>query len=370
MRKYLLCAIAALSIKAYSQNRSYDFYSFLNGNMFNVNPAYSAKEKGINTFLNAQSQNAGVSYANKNIMAGGYSRIAERQGLGAKLISDSRGAFQVLQADVSYAYVAKFAEAHTLSLGLAGGIYNSNLVTSRIENYGMLDASDPTLTDNQFNSTQFTAGAGALYNYKDLEISLSAPHMITTTQPFISYINFAAFYTKKFSDKFKLQPWISYQSIPVTKNVFAFLARGTYNDLLWAQAGYQTNGSFLASFGAMIENIGIAYGFKFPNSDFKQISSGTHEVLLSIRIGTKASKKGAAQASDLESVIANLDRLLAQTITPETRAMIRAELEKLKVQLKNLEIDNSDPEKAKKVEAQLKVIDEKIQIIEKRLTDE
>lgn len=369
MRKQILnVSFLAVSAIASGQGLSYDFYGFRNGNMFNVNPAYCSKDEGINVIMNAQSQNPGVSYANKNFMAGAYSRIGANQGLGAKLISDTRGAFQILKADVSYSYVARFTGGHKLSMGLAGGVFNSNMSRNRIDNYEMLDQTDPTLTDNQFNTTQFTAGAGALYSFKDIDVSVSAPHIITTSHPIISYMNAAVFYTKKINEKFKVQPWLCYQNIPVTKNVTALLVKGTYKDMAWLQVGYQTNKSFMASFGAMIENIGLSYGFKLSNSDLKQIATGIHEVQLSVRIDPRGSKKD--QKTGLENVLASLDRLLGKTITPETKAEIRAELEKLKLQLQNLETNNSDPAQAKKIEAQLLDIDQKVKVLEKRLLDE
>ena len=371
MNRVILFFAAIVFTSATAQNLSYDFYAFRLGNMFNVNPAYCAKDEGINVMLNAQSQNAGVNYANKNIMAGAYSLISQHQGMGLKVISDTRGAFQLLKADVSYAYVAKLSDAHTLRMGIAAGINTANVSTTRIANYQSLDQTDPTLTTNNFNTKQFTAGAGLLYTFKDLDVSFSLPHIVTTTQPINSYMNAAVFYKIKVNEMIKIQPWISYQNIPVTKNVEALLVKGIYKDMFWLQAGYQSNNNFMAAFGATFENLGFSYGFKMSNNKFTSVTGGIHELAITMKINPgKGKSKGSGSNASLDQIIANLDRLLTQEVTPDNKASIRAELEKVKAQLQNAELDNSDPEKAKKVEQQLQQIDEKLKQIEKKLGNE
>ena len=54
----------------------------------------------------------------------------------------------------------------------------------------------------------------------------------------------------------------------------------------------------------------------------------------------------------------------------KNRENIKAELEKIKQHLMNADIDNSDPEKARIVNEQLELIDQKLKIIETRLQNE
>ena len=76
---YILCIIITLQAK--SQVLSYDFYSFKLNNMFNVNPAYTGREEGLNIILSAQTQNRGVAFANKNYMFGMHSKISKKQAM-------------------------------------------------------------------------------------------------------------------------------------------------------------------------------------------------------------------------------------------------------------------------------------------------
>lgn len=267
-----------------AQIQSYDFYSFRINNMFNVNPAYAGKDDGFDITLSAQTQNKGVSYANKNYMFGIDAKISKKQALGIKMISDSRGAFQLMKTDLSYAYHVKIATDMKFSLGLSAGLLNNSLLVNRIDNFQSLDQSDPTLTKSYYNTNQFVAGAGFLYAYKDLEVSFSMPHIITTNQPFNSYINAAVFYTIKAKEDFKFTPWICYQNIPVTKDLTTLFLKSMYKDKIWVQLGYQTNKSFCAMFGVTVENLNIGYGYKTSNQQFKAVTSGLHEITVALKI--------------------------------------------------------------------------------------
>ncbi len=280
---FLILTTLTLGLSSNAQVMSYDFYTFRLNNMYNINPAFSSKGDGINVMLNAQSQNKGVAYANKNFMLGVYSKLSKKQALGGKIINDTRGAFQVLRADLSYAYIAKINDESSLTMGLSAGVLNNNLTVNRIENYQSLDQTDPTLTKSYYNTTQFAAGAGLLYNYKGLDVSVSLPHIVSTNQPLNGYTHASVFYTIKAGEKFKVTPWVCYQNIPVTKSLFSGYVKGTYKDFVWVQAGYQSNKTVHAMLGVNVENFALGYGFRFNNKEFSAIASGSHEVSFSIK---------------------------------------------------------------------------------------
>lgn len=284
MKKFFyLTAIITLGKILNAQIVSYDFYSFRINNMYNVNPAYSAKGEGLNALLSAQTQNKGVPNANKNLMFGVYSKVSNSQAIGGKIITDTRGAFQTIKADISFAQIAKLNANSNLIFGISAGVLNNNLSITRIENYEVLDATDPYLNQNYNSNTQFVAGAGLYYNYKTLEISASMPHLLITNQNVNSYANAAIFYTIKTGEKFKITPWVCYQNIPITKSLTSGYVKVMYADKIWLQAGYQTNSSLAAMFGVNLDNLGLGYGFKFSNNNYKNISTGAHEIMLSYK---------------------------------------------------------------------------------------
>lgn len=344
---------------------SYEFYSYRLNNMFNANPAYAGKGEGVNVMLSAQSQNNGVSYANKNIMGGVYSKISPNQALGGKIISDMRGAFQVMKADLTYAYLLKITDEHHLNFGVNAGVLNSALVSNRIENYDMLDHSDDMLYSTYFNTTQFTVGTGLLYTFDKLEFSLALPNLISTNDKVISYMNVAAFYTFDVDEKTKVTPWLSYQNIPITKSVGALNVKGEYLEKFWLQIGYQTNRSLSVMGGYKLEKFSMGYGFNFSNSDFRTVSYGRHEICLQYQIINEG-RSGKGSTSLME-IIKELDKLSSIEVTDSNKEELKAQLTHIKKALLEAEIDNSDPKNAKKVEKQLQQIEEKLINLETKL---
>ncbi|MCB9188580.1 MAG: PorP/SprF family type IX secretion system membrane protein [Flavobacteriales bacterium] len=368
IRKILLLAVVLGSINVHGQIVSQNFYTYRLDNMFNANPAYSAEGEGVNFIINAMSQNQGVSFANKNFMGGVYSKISPSQGLGARIVSDTRGAFQVLKGDITYAYILKINEDSHLNFGINSGILNTNLVTSRIENYELLDQSDAQLYSPYFNSLQFTAGFGALYKLDKLEVSIALPNLVSTNDDIITYLNGALQYTFDAGEKFKVTPWLSYQNLPVIKSVGGLYVKGDYLDKLWLQAGYQTNSAFSAMAGFKWENFGIGYGYTFSNKLFSVISTGYHEV--SLRYQLVNNKEDVAPSSGnttLADILSEMTRLADTEVTEENKEDLKDQLVKLKKELLNAEIDNTDPKQAKKVEEQLTAINEKLIILEQKL---
>lgn len=350
----------------YGQIVSQNFYSYRLDNMYNANPAFCAKGEGINFVLNAMSQNRGVSFANKNFMGGIYSKISPSQALGGRIVSDTRGAFQVFKADLTYAYILKINESATLNFGINAGALNTNLVTSRIENFYLLDQTDDMLYSPYFNTLQFTAGFGALLNWKALEVSIASPNLLSTNESAIAYLNGAIAYTFDAGDRFKVTPWINYQNIPVLKGVGGLYAKGLYEDKLWLQAGYQTNHAISVMAGFNWESFGLGYGFTFSNQAFSTITSGYHEVSVKYQL-TKQKNNSNIGSTVLGDILKEMNRLASVDVTEENKEDLKEQLAKLKKELMAAEIDNSDPQEVKKVEKQLEEINEKLLIIEEKL---
>lgn len=351
---------------AIAQVVSYDFYTFRLNNMFNTNAAYAGHDDGVNVFLNAQSQNNGVAFANKNFSGGVYSKLSEKQAIGGKIISDTRGAFQVLKADLSYAYILKLSEDQKLSFGVNMGVLNTNLVTSRIEGFERLDASDEMLYSPYFNTLQFTAGAGLLYTFKGLEVGVSAPSLVSTNEDAFSYMNGAIFYKFKLNKNFTMTPWVSYQNIPITKDLASLFVKSTYQNKLWLQVGYQSNNTVCAMVGFNIEQLSIGYGFRFSNNLFNTISTGSHEVSLKYQIVRNAKAETKESSNTLGTIIKELNKLIETPVTSDNREDLMSDLDKIKQALLKAEIDNSNPKKAKQVEGQLIQINEKLTELEQK----
>lgn len=364
----LIIAIFILSVGySFGQIQSQDFYSFRMSNMFNVNPAYASYSKGVNIYLGGISQTSGVDFNTRSLTAGVHSQIARKMGIGGTVISDMRGAFQTTKANISYSYTAKVNEMANLTLGLSSGIMNYTLNNSRIAGYEYLDPTDPTLAKDYYNRTQFVAGAGLLFRWKELDVSLSLPHMIETNNILNTYFHSYSEYRFKAGAEFKVAPSFAFQYIPTLGSVYSGYVKGIYKDMFWLKSGYQSNQSIHAMAGVMVENLGIEYGFRFSNSEFKTVASGVHELNLIINIPDKKTK--GRYNPTLVEIDHRLTKLLTKKITDKNREAVIAEVKEIKRLMENTEINNSTPDAADEAADYLKKIEQKLIELQNKLNE-
>lgn len=369
-----LTVIALLSLFSYktkAQIVAYDFYSFRLNNMYNANAAYTGKDEGVNVFLNAQTQNNGVDYSNKNFSGGIYSRISDKQAIGAKMISDSRGAFKVFKADMSYAYLLKIGKNQKLNFGVNMGLINTDLATDRIDGFDRLDASDEALYSPYFNSIQFTAGAGLLYINKKLEVSLSVPSLVSTNEGVTSYFIGAVFYKVDVNESLTLTPWFAYQNIPVTNNLSSLFVKSTYKDKLWAQIGYQSNNTICAMLGVKLDQLGIGYGYKFNNSEFNNIASGGHEISITYRFDKRSGASKLESGNQLVDTAPKLSQILSDLKSTSSDGGINLELQKeiseIQIELERLIAKGKNGKYEKEDEKAIKKLEERIEKLKLQL---
>lgn len=368
MKKTYFIALATLVCTTiHAQIQSQDFYSFRMNNMFNVNPAYAASEADLKLYVGGQSQARGLDFNMKNMVFGIFSKFSENQGLGFNVISDSRGAFQTTKASLSYAYLLKINDNQTLSFGVSTGVLSNAFVQNRLANMDMLDLSDPTLNQNYYNSIQFIMGAGLHYKWKNLQVSASLPHLVSTDRGTNMYTHALASYRIKASEKFEFVPSIYFQSIPSLSQVFGGQLRTTFNDLLWAQVGYQSNNSFLTGIGFSLENFDLGYGFRVSNSSFASISNGTHELVLSYKIANK--KKRSMYNPTLIEIDHRLAKLLTKKITAENKEEVIDEVQKIKKLTANTVINDTTPEAANEAAEFLRNIEQKLVLLQNKLNE-
>jgi type IX secretion system PorP/SprF family membrane protein len=341
-----------------AQIQSQDFYAFRMNTMFNVNPAYTTSEDGLSLFTGGLAQNKGVNFNTKNIMFGAFSKLSKSQGLGGGVITDSRGAFETTKASLSYAYLVNLNKNSNLSFGISSGILSKAMNSNRIDNFDLLDETDPTLLNTYYNGIQFIAGAGALFHWKELKISASLPHIVATNSSLNTFSHLLASYNFKTKGKFSFEPSFYFHGIPTLRNVFGGQIRTNFNNLFWLQSGYQNNSMFHTGLGFNYENVGIGYGYRVNNSKFATIASGSHEVVISFKISKKKKKVNSNQT--LVEIDTRLTNLLNENITPENKKVFIKEIQSIKSLMINTKIDNSTPESISEASSYLKSIESKL----------
>ena len=152
--------------------------------------------------------------------------------------------------------------------------------------------------------------------------------------------------------------------------------------------GYQTNSAFNLALGVKFNIFEVGYGYMAANNLMKNLSSGTHEVLLKIRIANKSQndfsadkntnidkrqnvffepKKADADISGytnrLNLIIDKLNELTAVDANV-SKAELKIQLELLRDELKQISNSSFSSEDPETLEKKLILIEGKIQQIE------
>lgn len=286
MKKYVYFSLFLLFgqlVRVQAQDLTMNYYSYVH-NLYNINPAYCAIGHKLAGVLDVR-QKTGLNET--NAMLGLSGQLSENQGAGARLIADTRGPFQVLILDATYGYKLSLSENRSLYFGLSAGFNNKSINTSKIKNYNDLDANDPVLNLTNFKSTSFMAGAGMIYEHKGFKAAISAPQLIATGQKSFNYITVMVGNIFKVNKSIDLTPTLFYFNTPIVKDVVSLQVKGEYSQKVWLQLGYQTNSLFNACVGYNLGNLGIAYNYWTSNKLSNVQTSGTHEVILTLRVGKR-----------------------------------------------------------------------------------
>ena len=184
MKNILLIIILTLALisSVIGQDLS-SYYSYLI-NKFNVNPALIGNTQNYQGVLDSRSEMTGVDGAPKNLMFALHGPIYENQGLGVKVISDSRGVFNTSRFDATYSHRFFLQRAFYLRFGLSAGILKNRIESSSIQSKSRdFNFSDPTINSETLNDEQFLAGFGVVSEYKDWQFGFSSPHIVKNESP-------------------------------------------------------------------------------------------------------------------------------------------------------------------------------------------
>ena len=124
--KYICFAWLLGSVALVQAQEQSNYYSYLM-NRVNLNTAYAGNDSQISGILNSRTQWAGVNGAPRNLMFGLHGPIFANQGMGIRMISDSRGPFQTLRSDFMYSHRFHINENMYFRMGLSAGIINRKL---------------------------------------------------------------------------------------------------------------------------------------------------------------------------------------------------------------------------------------------------
>jgi type IX secretion system PorP/SprF family membrane protein len=364
--KILSLCIALFSVaNVQSQELSYGYYNYIM-NRFNMNPAFAGNNGNVSAMLNTKTYAAGFSDAPRNTMFGLHAPISNSQGIGGRIISDKRGAFELTKYDVAYSYQIRFDENSDLRFGVSAGAMRRMLNSGSIQNEEYLDQSDPTLASGFYDETNFIAGIGLVYDYSDFQFGLSAPSLVVGGEALSEHVVATASYKYQINTSdFSVSPIVIYQNLPVIDNRYDILVKGEYKEKIWAQVGYQSTNNLNFGIGFDLGPFGIGYSYEMNNSEFSDISANSNEIIVRVNFLPAKQAERNETLKILDDYASKFDAMLNDENNTYDKSNVFSEIQKIRIKLNNLKKANGK-KAAKAISKRLTVIENQIVELEKK----
>lgn len=290
MRNYILF-FSIMGFQAISMAQQTPQSSVYTYNRYAINPAYAGSSGCTDITFSHLNQWVKVEGAPLTSYLGVNTRIGKSFGVGGQLLVDKIGMINQVSGLGSISYGLNLGTNHKLRIGASVG-YNQYRVdpTSAV----VFDPNDPIANGGVNSSGTINSEVGLLYQFKNLEVALASKQLIQT------YTNFGYNSLDGYGLRRHLNGLISY-AIPVNSNftikpsVFAkgitsgfqtdFNADVAYKGFLFGGLGYRTQVGLIARLGVNIQDLFfIGYAYESPMTNIASYSSGSHEVVIGLKL--------------------------------------------------------------------------------------
>ena len=367
MKKILLILLACTALSSVWAQDLSSYYNYML-NKYNINSAYIGAGDSYMGAMNSRAQMTDVEGGPTNLMFALQGPLFKDQGLGLKVISDTRGIFNTTRTDAMYSHNFEVDSNMSFRLGLSAGVISRRITNKNLNtNATLFSEDDPTLSASDFNQTNFVAGFGFMVKWKELEVGFSAPHIVENASLFNQHFVGSLYYSyKPTNSKWNIQPWAMYQALPVSPDLFDVAVKGEWDEKVFVQVGYATNNSIKSAVGLSVKGFGLAYMYEHSTGNVKNLSASTHELMLTVSI--KKKKKVTLEIEEDESVETRLNNMieymssLMEDETKYEKAFIQEEIKKIQRELNTILQENNE-ENAEDVAEKLGKIEEQIDFL-------
>ncbi len=218
-------------------------------------------------------------------------------GLGGYLFTDIVGPTRRIGASFTYAYHAKLNDEYKLSMALSGGLLQFSVDASKITLYDPVDL----VISNGYQRVLLPDFGTGFYLYsKKLYVGVSVPQIYPAKIRFFDYttntraklathVYASAGYKFDLGEDFKIEPSIQFKYVKPAPMQFDFGARLFYKEKIWIGGSFRTRDAAAMMAGFVYrENLAFSYSYDLTTTNIKNYSTGTHEVIISIKFGKNA----------------------------------------------------------------------------------
>ncbi|MEA3446380.1 MAG: PorP/SprF family type IX secretion system membrane protein [Bacteroidota bacterium] len=288
-------------------------FSLYHQQLFLINPAATGSDENMQAFIDVRKQWSGIEMAPRTGAFGLHNSYSDKVGLGFLITNDRAGMIGRLSGNLNYSYKLYFSKEkkHNLVFGLGVGFIENKI---DFGNAQVQDYNDPILFSDH-DGFAFDARFGILYNFRGLEIGAAIPQILDNNidynrngtddftfelkRHYIAHAGYRfSFYNhnlddemnkvKEAEEKFFIKPSVLYKTELSSEQIDLNIVAGNPNKY-WLGFTYRTtNKSMVAQGGIQINSLGIGYAYQLPNTLPTEYSNGTHEIMLTYNIASKA----------------------------------------------------------------------------------
>lgn len=212
-------------------------------------------------------------------------------GLGAQLFTDIVGPTRRTGISGSYAYQLKLTDDINLGMGMSLGLLDYVIDGSKVS---LENPDDIAISNGLQRSLEPDAGIGFHLYSDEFYVGVSAPQIIGKKVKFFDDYNgdasldrhyfFYGGYKYKVNEEIMIEPAALVKMVPPAPVQFEASVRGVYKNMVWAGAAYRMDAAVMFMLGYTFQdNLSFGYSYDMPTSKIGTHTSGTHELLLSIK---------------------------------------------------------------------------------------
>lgn len=300
-------------------------------NRFSINPAYSGASGCTEINFSHLNQWVKIEGAPLTSYLGVNTRLGKNIGIGGQVLVDKIGMINQVTGMGALSYGLNFNQFHTLRIGLGLG-YNQYRVnpSSAIA----FDNQDPIINGGSQASGTLNSEFGLYYQWKNLEVSVAAKQILQTYSNFgyasldgyglRRHFNALASYLIKANDTWAVKPSVFLKGINTGMQT-DINADVLYKNFIQAGLGYRTQVGLIARAGINIQDLFfIGYAYETPMSNIASYSSGSHEVVLGLKL-CRNKKKSEQLVENKEEPIDTMKPDLAKRDLPVVKDTVFVE---------------------------------------------
>lgn len=281
MNKKILISLFALLLifSSFSNAQELKNYNLYTQNPFLYNPAFAKNDNFLTAYTNTHLQWTSLNGAPKSYDLGASLNFFPNMGAGFSVTKTQHGLFNNIYVNLKYGYQIDLGTDQYLRMGASFGIANNSVLSQNAEN---VDLSDINLTSDYYNKTVFTTGVGFAYKNKAINAQLIMPQLFEYNSLNLYTIGVLG-YDYSINDEIDIQPSVVVRGAKESPVQFDGNIAAKWKKMVWAQIGYRSSNSLIASVGVDIKNYSIGYAYQADMNPITSNSSGSHEIQLIYR---------------------------------------------------------------------------------------